>query len=501
MQEKLDQLKQHLARAIDLRYAASLLTWDQETYMPGGGARSRADQLGTLWSLSHRYLVSEEVGELLEELSAHLDKLDPASDEAGIIRVNKRDYERESKIPTSLVEEIARTGSLTKQAWREARTKDDFSIFAPLLEKTVDLQRQWVNCFDPVGNPYDRLLDRFEPGMNSATAEDVFTGLKPGLIRLAQAISEKEGAVDASVLDKTLSDEKQIAFSRDITAILGYDYDRGRLDLSAHPFTIRFPMNDVRITTRLMPDNPVKALMSSIHEAGHAMHAQSIDPALYRTGLDIGNMMAIGESQSRFYENVIGRSRAFWKYLYPRFQAAFAPAFDDVGLDSFYAALNEVKPGLIRVEADEVTYGLHIVLRFELENALINGQIEVADLPGMWNERMKTYLGLVPPTDADGVMQDIHWSQGAFGYFPDYLLGSIFAVQLWDRMQADHPTISEQIEAGQFEQALAWLKEKVMQHGRKFTLPELAERTLGGPLRWEPYLAYLETKYGEIYGL
>ena len=501
MQEKLDQLKAHMARISDLLSAASVLGWDQRTYMPPGGAQARADQVATLSGLAHEFYVDESLGRLLEELEPYLSELDYDSDEASLIRVTRRRYERRTRIPTELVVELSRTTALARQAWSEAREKDDFGFFEPHLSRVVELRIRWAECFAPYENIYDPLLDYFEPGLDYAQIRAVFDGLKPELIALVRAITENRDAVDASVLDKPVPEEAQIAFSRDVSAALGYDYRRGRLDLSAHPFTTSFSPDDVRITTRIDPGNPIKALMSTIHETGHGLHGQNMGPSLYRTGLTQGPSMVVSESQSRFYENVIGRSRPFWRHFYPRLQRAFAPHFDGVEMEAFYRALNKSEPSLIRTAADEVTYGLHIILRFELENDLLNGRVRVADLPEVWNARMEEYLGVVPPTDREGVLQDIHWSQGSFGYFPDYLLGSVFAVQLWEQMKKDLPGVLSEIERGEFGNVLAWQVEHIQKHGRKFTLPELAERATGGPLRPEPYMDYLREKYGEIYGL
>ncbi len=501
MRDQLDQLKALLARGIDLTYAAFLLSWDQETKMPPGGVQARADQIATLQSLAHEFFTADAVGALLDELAPYADSLPHDSHEASLIRVTRRDYEKRRRVPAALVGELARASALGKKAWAEAKAGDDFAHFQPHLERIVALRIQWAECFAPFADRYDPLLDHFEPGLDTPQIAAVFEALKPELVTLVAAIAERRAAVDDRVLHVTLPDEAQIAFCRQVTEWLGYDYQRGRLDLSAHPFTTRFSMDDVRITTRILPGNPIKALMSAIHEAGHALHAQHIDRALYRTGLDVGLMMAISESQSRFYENVLGRSRAFWRFLFPRFQRAFAPHFDAADAETLYRAVNRVEPGLTRVEADEVTYGLHIMLRFELEHDLINERVRVADLPREWNDRMEAYLGVRPTTDREGVLQDIHWSQGAFGYFPDYLLGSILAAQLWARMQEEIPEVEAQIGRGEFGPILHWLSEKVMRHGRKFTLPELAQRATGGPLSSGPYVAYLRGRYGEIYGV
>lgn len=500
MEEKYQQLKERLARVRDLKNAESVLNWDQETYMPPGGAQGRADSLATLAALAHQYFVDEEIGQLLEDLKPYEEQLDPASDEASLIRVTRREYLREVRVPASLVEERARTSSLAHHAWVEAREKDDFSIFAPLLEKQFELAIQYAECFEHGGNPYNPLLDAFEPGIDSEQIVTVSSGLKPELVELAAEISAHQDRVDDSPMRVHWDEKAQIEFSRQVTEAIGYDYQRGRMDLAAHPFSISFSQGDVRITTRVDSDFIGTCLMGSIHEAGHAMYEQNISPALYRTGLDTGASMAVHESQSRFYENIVGRSLPFWRYWYPKLQAAL-PTLKPLSLEKFYKALNKSQPSLIRTEADEVTYGLHIILRFELEKDLIEGRVKVADLPQEWNDRMERYLGVRPPNDALGVLQDIHWSWALIGYFPDYLLGSIFAVQLWERMKQDIPDVEAQIERGEFGAVLGWQCEHVHQHGSKFTLPELAQRITGGPLRWEPYMAYLRAKYGEVYGL
>ncbi|MBN1312960.1 MAG: carboxypeptidase M32 [Anaerolineae bacterium] len=507
MEEKLQQLKNRLNRVADLRSAESVLHWDMETYMPEGGSQARADQMGTLASLAHQYFVDEEVGKLLEDLAAYADQLDYDSDNASLIRVAQREYDKAIRVPQNLVEEISRTASLSQQNWQKARKENDFGLFLPWLEKTIDLQKQLAACFDPPDNLYDALVDVYEPGMTSTQIEAVFTPLKPKIIDLVKGITAHRDAVDDSVLHQHFDPDAQMAFGRQVVTRLGYSFERGRLDLTAHPFTIHFSRDDVRITTRVTADYMPSALMGTIHEAGHALYEQGTDPALYRLGLGRAGMMAEGtsmsvhESQSRFYENIIGRSHPFWHYFYPRLQEAFPEQLGNTDLEAFYRALNKSEPSLIRVEADEVTYGLHIMLRFDLENDLINDRVQVKNLPEEWNARMEEYLGITPPTDSDGVLQDVHWSSGYFGYFPDYLLGSIFAVQLWEQLKKDNPKVVAEIESGQFDSVLSWQRDKIHQHGKKFTFDELAQRVTGSTLLWEPYVDYLTTKYSEIYGL
>jgi carboxypeptidase Taq len=501
MQEKLDQLKKVIGRAVDMERAASVLEWDQETYMPPGGGQARADQTATLRSTFHEIFASDEVGKLLDELEKEAAGLDYDSDEASLIRVLRREHERRVRVPLELAEELARTASLAQQVWQKARANNDFKSFEPLLAKTVELKHRWAECFKPYENIYDPLLDYYEPGITYRQIDTVFSALKPPLVKLVKDITTHLDAVDGSLLSQPFEPEGQMTFGREVIAALGYDFERGRIDFSAHPFTIHFGRDDVRITTRIVEGIGSSALMSTIHEAGHAMYEQGTSPTLYRTWLDQGASMSVHESQSRFYENIIGRSRPFWRYWYPRLQAIFPAQLGKVDMETFYRALNRVQPSLIRVEADEVTYGLHVILRFELENDLMNGRVSVSDLPKEWNARMEAYLGVVPSTDAEGVLQDVHWSVGYIGYFPDYLLGSIFSVQLWEQMLKERPSVPAEIEAGQYSAILDWLREKIHRHGMKFTLPELSQRITGGPLRWEPYMHYLQTKYGEIYGL
>ncbi len=498
MDDKLQDLKASLATFMDLFSAAAVLEWDMQVYMPPGGSQARADQIASLQLLLHRAITDDKIGHLLDDLEKQ--EYDYDSDEAGLLRVVRHEYDRRIKVPAELVAEIHRTAAIGHEVWKNARQNNDFKSFEPILSKMVDLRTQQAECFKPYADIYDPLLDEYEPGITYAQIEAVFGGLKPSLIELVRAIAEHADAVDDSVLRRSYDPDTQLRFSREVVAQLGYDFNRGRLDLTAHPFTIHFGRGDVRITTRVNENFLPSCLMSVIHEGGHALYEQNTAPEFYRTPLAFGASMAAHESQSRFYENILGRSRPFWRHFFPKLRATF-PHLRDVDLETFYRAINRVQPSLIRVEADEVTYGLHIMLRFELEHDIFHGKVKVADLPKEWNARMEAYLGVVPPTDAEGVLQDVHWSAGYMGYFPDYLLGSIFAAQLWEQMQKEMPDVSAQVEAGQFEAILAWLRDKIHRHGRKYRLPELSQRATGRPLVWEPYMNYLRAKFGEIYGL
>jgi len=497
--DQLTTLKQMAKRIRMVGASTWLLNWDQEVIMPPGGAGTRAEMLGAMQGLWHELHTSDEVGELLSTLEPYAKTLDEDSDDRAIIENMAREYEKRTRVPTSLIEEIYRTAGMAKEAWRQARAENDFSIFEPPLEKMVDLMRQKAAYLGATGNPYDGLLDDFEPDLSYEYIDGVFSDLRPKLGKLIEAIAKHQDAVDVSVIRREVPNEKQMEFGRFITAQIGYDYHRGRLDVSTHPFTSGTGPGDMRITTRVDPMNPISNVMSCLHEAGHGMHGQNVDPVMAQYPVGAFSTLAIAESQSRFYENVIGRSLPFWKRYYPDLQKAFAPAFDDVDLTTFYKAVNHSAPSLIRVEADEVTYGMHIMIRFEIENALINEKLAVKDLPEAWNARMEEYLGVVPPTDTEGVLQDIHWSQGGFGYFPDYLLGSIYAAQLWDKLRAEMPDVDGKIAAGEFTDILGWTAKTVMQHGRKYTFPQLTEKTVGG-FRADEYLDYLETKYSDVYG-
>jgi carboxypeptidase Taq len=500
VEETWNDFKEHLSRVRDLQMAAAVLAWDRETYMPEGGAPARARQLGTLSEMAHELFVRDEVGGWLEALRSYEESLDCDSDDASLIRVTRRDYEKERRVPSKLVGEMARAASLGHQAWVEARQTADFRLFQPSLQRLVELRITWANCFDYEESIYDPMLDDFEPGLTRAKVQEVFGVFRPPLVELVAAIRERQDRVDASCLAGNYDESTQWDLGIEALKLMGYDFDRGRQDRAAHPFTTHFSSSDVRITTRFDRHNVASALFSTIHEGGHALYELGVSPALDDTLLGDGGSMVLHESQSRLFENVVGRSRAFWRYFYPTLQAKF-PRFNDVDVETFYRAINQVQPSFIRVEADEVTYGLHIILRFELEQALVTGELAVADLPEAWNSKMEAYLGLRPPDDAMGVLQDIHWSGGMLGYFPDYLLGSMLSVQLFEQAKAEVPDLGAQIGRGELATLRAWMGEKVHQHGRKFTLDEVTERVLGTALSPEPYLNYLRDRYGEIYGL
>lgn len=500
MEEKFAQLKSILAEVHDLNAAAALLEWDQQTYMPPGGTEDRGNQLATLNKIAHIKFTSDEVGRLLDELQPWAAQLDPDSFEARLIKVTRREYEKKTKVPPDMVAEYAQITTAAHQAWQEARAESNFAKFQPHLEKVVDWRRRYAALFAPYDHVYDPLLDDFEPGMKTAEVKAIFDALRPQQVALIQAIVARP-QVDDSFLHQPFDEQKQWEFGVEVATKFGYDWKRGRQDKSAHPFTIHFSIDDVRITTRFMPDYFSSAFFSTAHETGHALYEMGVDPSLARTPLAEGASLAMHESQSRLWENLVGRSRAFWEHFYPRLQEYFPAQLGNVSLEAFYKGINKVQPSLIRVEADEATYNLHIMLRLELEIALMEGSLEVKDLPEAWNDRMREYLGLTPPNASLGVLQDVHWSNGYIGYFATYALGNLISVQLWERIQADIPDLIEHIRRGDFVPLLSWLREKVHRHGRKFEAQELVQRITGSKINPEPYMRYLRTKYGEIYGL
>lgn len=501
MSDKWQELKTLLARVSNLGYAAAFLGWDQQTYMPRKGAAGRAEQIATLAKLGHEFFTSDEIGQLLEDLAPEAAKMDYDSDQASLIRVTKRDYDKACRVPAELVEEISRTSSLAIEAWTSARAESDFSQFQPHLEKIVDLEIQFAEHLGYSDRIYDALLDQYEPEMTTAQVEQIFDGLKKELVPLVHAITEKSGCVDDACLHRAYDEKKQWNFGLDVCKRYGFDFEAGRQDKSAHPFTTGFGLGDVRITTRVNPDFLSEMLFGTLHECGHALYDQGYAPELEQTPLAGGASLGVHESQSRMWENLVGRSRGFWKYWFPRLRNVFPNQLADQDAEMFYCAVNRVQPSFIRVEADEVTYNLHIMLRFEMENALVERKLKIADVPEAWNAKMKEYLGVVPPNDAEGCLQDIHWSYASLGYFATYSLGNLFSVQLFDKAVQDVPQIPTQIERGEYGELLGWLRQNVHRHGRKFTLNELAQRATGEPLQARSYMAYLKRKYGEIYGL
>ncbi len=499
MEEKIKQLRESLAEIMDLTYVTALLAWDQQTYMPPGGAEARGNQMALLGRLVHERSTTPELGKLLEDLKPTAASLDPDSDDARLVKVSTRAYEKSVQVPTKHVVEFAQAITLGQQAWVEARSKSDFSIFLPHLEKIVALRQEYASFFPNFEHPYDALLDDYEPNMKTADVKTIFDGLRPKQVELIKAISGKP-QVDDAFLHQPFDEKKQLDFGVEVITKFGYDWNCGRQDKAPHPFTTSFSTRDVRITTRVTPDFLNPMLFGTMHECGHALYGQGVAPELERTGLEGGASLAVHESQSRMWENLVGRSLPFWEHFYPRLKEVF-PQLAGVPLEKFYKGINKVQPSLIRVEADEATYNMHIMLRLEMEIAMLEGKVAVKDLPDLWNTKMKEYLGVTPPNDAKGILQDIHWSGGSIGYFSTYALGNLVSVQLWEKINQDLPDLMEQIREGKFEALLGWLREKVHRHGSKFEPQELVQKVTGSKIDPAPYVRYLTKKYGEIYQL
>ena len=500
MSEKLNQLKELLGEVSDLGKAASVLGWDQQVNMPIMGGEARGQQLATLSKIAQEKFTSDEVGKLLEDLKKEFAGADLNTDDAAMIRVAARNYDKSKRVPPEFVAEQAIVSSKAFEAWVEARAKSDFSIFRPHLEKVVELVQKYISFFPPADHPYDTLLDDYEPGMKTEDVKAIFNALRPKQVALIKAISSSKQVKD-DFLFKKYNEAKLLSFGEQIITQFGYDWRRGRQDKAPHPFETTFSVNDVRITTRYEADNPLAMLFSTMHESGHAMYEQGINQAYERTSLAGGTSLAIHESQSRMWENLVGRSLPFWEHFFPALKKTFPSQFDGVSVKSFYKAINKVEPSLIRVNADEATYNLHIMLRLELEIAMVEGKVAIKDLPDLWNTKMKEYLGITPPNDAKGVLQDIHWSGGAIGYFSTYALGNLVSAQLWEKINKDIRDLDEQIRKGKFDELLGWLHEKVHKHGHKYDPQDLVQKVTGSKIAPEPYVRYLTKKYNEIYGL
>lgn len=495
------ELKNRLNEIADLAKIGAVLSWDQQTMMAPKGAAIRAEQMATLGKIAHEKFTSDEIGKLLDDLRDYEASLPYDSDEASLIRVARQDYQKQKAVPTELRAEMTRTAALARMAWIEARKQSDFKIFLPHLEKNVELKRKYVECFAPYDHVYDPLLDDFERGMKTAEVKTIFEALKKDLIPLIAQIRERVDTVSDACLHGHFPIEKQREFALTILERFGFRSDSWRLDPTVHPFASNSGIGDIRITTRYYEDFINPSLFGAMHECGHGLYENGVDPALERTLLARGASSSLHESQSRMWENLVGRSRAFWKFFYPKLQTTFPEQFQNVELETFYRAINRVHPSFIRVEADEATYGLHIIIRFELEQEIMEGTLALKDVPEAWNARMKQYLGVDVPNDAQGCLQDIHWSGGMFGYFPTYQLGNIIAAQIWEKVLADLPDLYAQFERGKFMPLREWLREKLHRHGRKFTPKETLQRVVGGSIDVAPYIRYLKAKFGEIYNL
>ena len=494
-----EQLKARLATISDLGSANSLLFWDRQTYMPHGGVVGRAEQMATLSRLAHQMLVDAETDRLLSAAVVP----DLSSEKGALVRRARREYEQATKLPAELVADTTRVTALAEPAWVKAREESNWAIFAPHLEKIVPLKREAAEHLGYEDHPYDALLDGYEPGAKKAQLEKMFEELKEGVVPLVRAVAEQKGNEEARAvpLYGKFNESEQKMLGEAVISAFGYDWKRGRQDRSVHPFCINFGPGDVRVTTRFDEGWLAPALFGTMHEAGHALYEQGVNPDYARTPLAGGTSMGVHESQSKLWENLVGRSRPFWSHYYPELQQTFPEALGRVDLEAFYRAINALEPSLIRVEADEATYNLHILLRFELEVALLEGTLSVADLPSAWDTKMEEYLGIAPGNDTEGVLQDVHWSNGLFGYFPTYAIGNVLSVQFFYAAAKAHPEIPAEMKEGRFSTLHGWLRENIYRYGSRYYPDELVEKVTGRPLDTRPYLYYLKNKFGEVYDL
>ncbi|MGI8729941.1 MAG: carboxypeptidase M32, partial [Solirubrobacteraceae bacterium] len=483
------ELLAKLGELSDLRHAGLVLAWDQQVTMPPAAGPARGPVMGTLETLAHDRLISPALGALLD---AERDGDDPQ-----LVRAVRREHDIARRVPSELATEMAVAGSQGFEVWLRAREANDYAVFEPALRRNIDLARRYADCFGESEHPYDSLLDRYEPGTTTAQVSALFERLRDGLVPLLAEIADQPAPPQ-------LEGELPIAAQREvglrIVRAMGFDDSSWRLDDAVHPFAASPSQRDVRITSRF-DDHNLTGLFALMHEVGHGLYEHGVDPALARTTLDSGVSLGVHESQSRLWENQVGRSEAFWTHWLPVLREHLPEALADIDLAAFMRAINVVRPTLIRVEADELTYCLHVILRFELELALIDGTLDTADLPGAWAQKYERMLGVEVPDDKRGVLQDIHWSEGIIGYFPTYAIGNVLAAQLWNALRADLPGLDDDLRAGEYGELRAWLVDKVHRHGRRLTPGELILQAVGGPLDPEPMLAQLGAKYRSLYGL
>ncbi|WP_251327981.1 carboxypeptidase M32 [Haloplanus pelagicus] len=491
-----DDLLDRVGRLANVSHASDLLSWDQQVMMPEAGTPARSRQLSALSAIRHDLLTDDDLGRLLDDLEA----ADLDDEQRAVVREVRREQERAVRVPTALVERISAASSEALTAWREAREEDDFGAFAPHLTELLDLKRRYAEHVDPNRDPYAVLFEEYEPCLPFDHAADVLTSLREAVVPLVEGIRGSDATLATDAFAGTFAADRQESLVREALDDLGYPWERGRLDVAPHPFSTGTTY-DARITTRYDERDPIGALLSTIHEFGHATYTLGLPDDAYGTPLGEARDLSIHESQSRLWENHVGRSRAFWERFLPRVVEAF-PGVGDPSVREAYEAVSAVDPSnLIRVEADELTYHLHIALRFEIERALIRGDLDVAEVPAVWNDKMASYLGVRPETDAGGCLQDVHWSHGSFGYFPTYSLGSVIAAQLFDAAKAEIEGLDERIRAGEFDPLHDWLTEEIHRHGKRFETNELVRRATGEDVSADAFVDYATEKYGELYEL
>ncbi|MCU4717996.1 carboxypeptidase M32 [Halapricum hydrolyticum] len=491
-----DDLLEAYRRVSNLESAVGVLSWDQQVTMPDGGAPARSRQLSTLSGLRHELLTDDEVADALDAAA----EADLNDEQQAVVREIRREHERAAAVPRELIEQISAKSSEALEVWESAKAESDFSQFAPILEELVELRREYAAEIDPDRDPYAVLFEEYEPYLGLETAEEVLEQLREELVPLIDAVGDSDVTLPDPFADGTYSEQAQEELSREILTDLGYDWERGRLDTSSHPFTSGNQF-DCRVTTRFLEDDPLSALTATIHEFGHAFYSLGLPQEEYGTPLGSSRNLSVHESQSRLWENHVGRSRPFWELIEEDVRGAF-DGLEDVDGEAFYRAANRVyDDNLIRVDADELTYHMHIVVRFEIERDLVNGDLDVEDVPEVWNDKYEQYLGVRPENDAEGALQDIHWSHGNFGYFPTYTLGSVMAAQLYAAAEDDLGDLDEAIHEGEFEDLQTWLRENVHRHGARYTTDELVELATGESYTADYFLDYVTEKYSELYEL
>jgi carboxypeptidase Taq len=501
MDADFDDLTARLAEHDDLRSAAALLRWDQATYMPDGGSAARGRQLATLEKLAHDRITDPALARLVDKITPAAEREGADSFQARLVKVARHDIERAARVPAAFVSAFANHRAEIYDRWTKARPANDFASVAPLLAKTVDMSREYASFFAPYDHVADPLIDLMDPDMRTATIRELFAGLRAELVPLVDAITRAAPA-DDSCLHETYGETEQLAFASAMASKFGYDWNRGRQDKTPHPFMTKFSIGDVRITTRVRQNDLAYALFSTLHEAGHALYEQNIDRRFEATPLAEGTSSGVHESQSRLWENQVGRSLPFWRGQYAELQSVFPAQLGAVSLDTFYRAINRVERSLIRTESDEVTYGLHVIMRFDFELQLLEGKLATADLAEAWRERARADLGVVPTTDTDGCLQDVHWFDGFVGgAFQSYVLGNLMSAQFFAAALRAHPSIPAEIEAGHFDTLRTWLAQNIHVHGRARSADEVVLAATGAPLSTAPYLEYLRTKFGALYSL
>ncbi len=494
----IEELKKKFSEITRLNHIRALLGWDEKVNLPNGSFGGRAEQSALMSKIVHERLISDKIGNLIKECEK-LDNLDLI--DAAFIREAKRDYDQEVKLPTKLVEEISKTASLGHAKWVEARKKDDFSLFQPLLEKMIGLQIQVAEKLDTHPDLYSTLIDLYEPGATYDWIAKIFSKSKQNLNKIIKKLNTSTDKPDFSILTQKWDVDKQWDFSIEVVKGLNYDFNKGRQDKSAHPFTTSLSSTDTRFTTRINENFFSTCLFGSIHECGHALYEMGFKEEIHDNILADGCSMGIHESQSRMWENMVGRSKEFWKYWYPKLEKNFPGNFKGISMEDFYRSINTVQPSLIRVDADEVTYGMHVILRFELERDIIEGNVNVSELPEIWNSKMEDLLGITPPNNADGVLQDVHWSSGYFGYFPTYFLGNLYGAQFYKKALKDHPSLPRAYETGNFSNLLTFVRENIHQYGRIYQAKDLITRVTGEELNPDYFIEYLEQKFYPIYSV